>query len=120
MAGEYICPECKNKFEEKFHEVREYIMDHSGASIAQVAKDCNVAIPKIKDWIREERIHLSDEREAFFNCESCGRMIPVGNFCNTCKIQFINEIGVALKSDKKFEKVKKHKKDAPKMRFVRR
>lgn len=119
LAGDYICPECTNKLEEKFHEVREYIVDHSGAGMKQVSKDCDVALPQIKKWIMEERLHLADEKEVYSICEGCGGMIPSGNFCNICKSQFINEIGRALKSDKMVEKSKKNKKDIPKMRFIR-
>lgn len=122
LAGDYICPECKEKLEEKFKEVKEYIADHTGAGMAQVARDCEVAIPQIKKWIREERLHLSDEREAFFSCEGCGKLIPTGKFCNLCKSQLLNEVGKAIKSDKivKVKIAEKTKKDSPQMRFLSR
>lgn len=98
-TGDIVCPECKNTLEEKFDVVKEYLTEHKETKMAQVAKDCGIALSQIKQWVREERIHLSDERDAYSRCEKCGSLISIGQFCNECKNQLLQEVGDALNSD---------------------
>lgn len=119
-TGDSICPACKEKLEEKFHEVKEYIEENLGTSMAQVAKDCEISLSQIKAWIQEERIHLSDDREAYSTCEGCGQLIPAGKFCNACKMQLLGEVGNALKSGRTAKVIERPKKENPQMRFFDR
>lgn len=118
LTGDVVCPECKNRLEEEFCVVKEYITEHTGARMAQVAKDCEIALSQIKQWIREEKIHLSDEQEAYSSCERCGRPIPIGQFCNICQSQLLHEVENALKSDMPTNTMEKPKREEPKIRFL--
>ncbi|RKI38287.1 flagellar protein [bacterium D16-51] len=117
LSGDNLCPECKKKLEKKFQEVKEYIRDHENVVINQISKDCKVSISQIKIWIREDRLHATDEESVCCHCENCGMSIPFGNFCNICKYQLINKIENAFEVDK-LQKDTKPKKDSPKMRFI--
>ena len=35
LNNERICPACQKKLEDKFHEVKQYLEDHPGASVEQ-------------------------------------------------------------------------------------
>lgn len=120
MEGAPLCPACVKKMNEKYEQVKEYVYDHPGVSINQVAEDNEVTVQQIKRWVREEKLAFSETSDIGIECEKCGAMIKTGRFCKTCK-------RVMEKSfNKMYEKpkapVKKEKKpDAnAKMRFLDR
>ena len=119
LAGEVLCPECKKKQETKFQEVRNYIDEHENVTMKQVSEDCEVTMSQIENWIREERLHVEDEENAYFYCENCGKTVHSGRYCSMCKRQLLNELGDALGMNK-VQTRKKRKKDTPRMRFIRR
>lgn len=60
MSGAQLCPECRAKLEKKFSSVKDYIGEHPQASISQVAEDMDVSVKQIKQWVKEERLILSE------------------------------------------------------------
>lgn len=73
--------------EEKFEQVRDYILIHPAASVAEISEANDVSPTKLFEWIREERLEFSDDSEyAWFSCQSCGTKIKSGRLCNRCKV----------------------------------
>ena len=52
VAGPNICPNCRDGMEAKFQEVKEYIREHKGCGIQEVADACNVETGQIRQWLR--------------------------------------------------------------------
>ena len=75
LNNERICPACQKKLEDKFHEVKEYLEEHPGASVEQTATDNDISTKQIRQWVREERLILSTATEAGIVCEKCGKPI---------------------------------------------
>lgn len=91
LNNERICPACQKKLEDKFHEVKEYLEEHPGASVEQTATDNDISTKQIRQWVREERLILSTATEAGIVCEKCGKPIRTGRFCERCKERMANE-----------------------------
>jgi hypothetical protein len=73
--------------EEKFEMVKDYILAHPSASVAEISEVHDISPIKIFDWIRDERLEFSDNAEfAWFSCQSCGAKIKSGRLCNRCKM----------------------------------
>ena len=70
ISGIVICPACKESLEAKFQEVKEYIREHKGAGIQEVAEACDVETAQIRQWLREERLEVTENSALFLNCES--------------------------------------------------
>lgn len=85
VAGAVICPACREGQEAKFQEVKEYVREHKGAGIAEVAEACEVEPAQIRQWLREERLEVTEDSAVFLNCEFCGAPIRCGRFCEKCK-----------------------------------
>ena len=96
MGGVQLCPECRAELEKKFGDVKEYIREHPHASIAQVAEDMEVSVKQIKQWVKEERLILSEASLDGVLCEHCGRPITSGRFCDKCKAAMANNLQSAL------------------------
>lgn len=95
--GRTLCPECLKVREDDFQKVKEYIRDNPMTGVADVAEATNVSVHQIRQWIREERLMLSDvSATAGINCESCGRPIQTGRLCPSCKRQMKNEFSNAF------------------------
>ncbi len=93
IAGLPICPACKERLEDKFQEVKEYVRDHRTASMNDIIDDCDVERKQVEQWVREERLIFSEESPIKFNCEKCGKTIRSGRLCDKCKKEMINGFG---------------------------
>ena len=119
MAGDCFCSACKEYMDRTFQEVSQYIKEHDGVSMAQVSANCNVSISLIETWIKEERLHTVDEQKVYSTCESCGKPIASGKFCNLCKQQILGGIKNALDSDRRGRIAPTtHKNSNLQMRFI--
>lgn len=119
IGGAPICAACKKKLEDKFYEVRCYLDENPNATISQVSEEVDVSVKQIKQWIKEERLTLTEATVDGICCESCGTPIRSGRFCDKCKLHIQNELTSALNESKaKVETVKKKDRDGNRMRFL--
>lgn len=117
MSGAPICDNCKRKLEEKFQEVKQFLDEKPNATINQVSEEMDVSVKQIKQWIREERLTLSDATEAGINCEHCGVPIRTGRFCDRCKVSMQNSFASAIEKTK-VKQPQKQERDGNRMRFL--
>jgi len=73
--------------------LKEFIKTNPRSTIDEVSEGCEVPIPQINQWIREERLTFSDDSPIGLDCESCGKMIRTGRYCPECKNKMINSLG---------------------------
>lgn len=115
IGGMKICPTCRQKLEDKFKDVKEYIRENKNTTIAEVSEAMDVPASQIKQWIREERLVFSDDSIGGIECEHCGKAIKTGRYCASCKTELLT----ALSPQKKvFEAAKPTKVHDNKMRFL--
>ena len=120
VAGQVICPVCREKLEKKFHEVKEYIRENKGAGIQEVSEACDVEVSQIRQWLREDRLELATDSALYLNCESCGQPIRSGKFCEKCKANMTKELQSVIRTNKPAEPITvKDQKDNAKMRFLK-
>jgi uncharacterized protein len=73
--------------EEKYIQVKDYIMTHPKATVVQISEANDIPPTKLLEWIREDRLEFSeDSKDAWFQCARCGTKIKSGRLCNRCKI----------------------------------
>ena len=120
MSGAQLCPECRAKLEKKFSSVKDYIGEHPQASISQVAEDMDVSVKQIKQWVKEERLILSEASLDGVLCEHCGRPITSGRFCDKCRAAMANNLRSALNRPRPMQQRSGGERDeGDKMRFLR-
>ena len=111
-----LCPQCQNKLEEKFQEVKKFVNDNPGSTIDMVSQECEVSTKQIKQWIREERLTFSQDSMQGIECEQCGAMIRSGRFCDACKTKLQNDLKSATYIP--INEEKKTIRDKDRMRFL--
>lgn len=116
ITGIVICPACKDSLEAKFQVVKEYVREHKGAGIAEVAEVCEVEPSQIRQWLREERLEVTEGSALFLNCESCGTPIRSGRYCDRCKIELSRGLNSILKEGSR--KNSADSKDSARMRYI--
>lgn len=99
ISRERLCPLCKEKLEDKFQQVKKYLTENPNATIEEISRDNDVTSKQIKQWVREERLVFSKDSPVGIECESCGKMIRCGKYCDTCKGNLTHTLQSAL--DKK-------------------
>jgi hypothetical protein len=75
--------------EEKYDQVRDFVMANPRATVAQIAEVNGIKPSTLLEWVREDRLEFSDNsKHAWFECEKCGIKISSGRLCNRCKIKY--------------------------------
>jgi len=92
IAGMPVCPGCRDALEAKFQEVKEYIREHKGAGINEVAQACEVESSQITQWLREDRLELSADSAMMISCERCGTPIRSGKYCDKCRANMTSSL----------------------------
>ncbi len=112
------CPSCLEKIEQEFQEAKEYIYRNPGVGIKTISEELGIEVGQIKQWIREERLALSNASDSGIYCENCGVNITTGRFCDKCKSELSSSLSSAVqkKEQEKPPKLKKSEKD--RMRFL--
>ena len=118
ISGIVICPACKESLEAKFQEVKEYIREHKGAGIQEVAEACDVETAQIRQWLREERLEVTENSALFVNCESWGTPIRSGRYCDKCKTELTRDLNGILKDSRQRQKPVEDKAQGARMRFI--
>lgn len=119
VAGPLLCPRCREEMEVKFQEVKEYIRNNPGSGIAEVAEACNVPTSQIQQWLREERLELTENSAILLSCESCGAPIRSGKYCERCKYEMTMGFRAAMDNKKPQEPTRpKDPRDNPRMRYL--
>ena len=106
ISGQPLCPVCRDLFEKKFQEVKAYIRETPGCSVAAVADAMDVSPNQIKQWIREERLQFSDAASSGIFCEQCNAPITGGRFCEACKKKMAATFSSVLDKPKEAERHK--------------
>lgn len=92
VQGQPICTACKQKLEDKFIKVRDYIREHESASMKEISEENDISVKQLKQWVREERLTFSSKSPVGIECENCGAMIRTGRFCDKCKNNMANNL----------------------------
>lgn len=92
IGGAPLCPACKEKDEEDFKIVKEYLYKNPGASVSEVSEELDVAVEKIKRFLKEGRLEIvGEDGNMFLECENCGKAIRTGRFCKECERELKND-----------------------------
>lgn len=118
ITGIVICPACKESLEAKFQEVKEYIREHKGVGIQEVSEACDVESAQIRQWLREERLEVTENSALFLNCESCGTPIRCGRYCDKCKMELTKGLSSVLKDGQQKQMPVEDKAPGARMRFI--
>lgn len=120
IGGQRLCPACRDRLEEKFAKVKNYIREHKTAQIQEISDENEVSVAQIKQWVREERLAFTDDSIVGIECESCGVTIKTGRFCEACKKQMANAFGNAMRREEKQQPASNRKdvRDRARMRFL--
>ena len=119
VSGPPICMQCREKLEEKFQEVKDYLDENPHATISRVSEEMDVSTKQIKQWIKEERLSLSEATADGVVCEHCGKPIRSGRYCDKCKMQLQNTLSSAITKPKQYEP-QKTAKTGNRMRFLQK
>lgn len=87
LGGPPICPDCKRLDELDFKRVKEYLYDSPGATVSQISTELDISVEKIKLFLKEGRLEIigGDEGNLILECESCGKAIKTGRYCELCE-----------------------------------
>ena len=92
IAGPTLCPRCRQKEEEMFQTVKDYLRENPGANMYEVSQATSVSAALIEKFLREGRLQVSPDSPIALACEKCGRRISTGRLCSECKKEINNTL----------------------------
>ena len=92
FSSKPICPNCEKAEEEIFQRVRAFLEENPSQSLAEVAVSTQVSPRKILGYVQEGRLMVTDGMRQDVVCESCGKPILQGRYCDKCVIQLNQKI----------------------------
>ena len=72
------------------------VQENVRCGMREVSEACDVSLNQIQQWLREERLVLSDDSPMGIGCEKCGKMIRAGRFCPECVNEMTNGFSSAM------------------------
>ena len=118
VGDERYCPACNKLIEEKFKQVKEYLREYPDAPYTEVIEECDVESKQLQEWIREERLIISESSPIGIPCEKCGKPIRAGKYCPDCRRALAQMLNSAI-TNKKERDERKGERDEE-MRFLNR
>ena len=94
-TGKKICADCFLKIDKDFFVVRDYLYEHEGAGIEEVADATGVSRKSILFMLKEERLTVTTSEggnAGILACESCKKPISTGRMCPSCKNKVLSAI----------------------------
>ena len=97
-----ICEKCEKEEEDIFQRVKTYVDENSNSSLEQVATATGVSVKKITKYLRDGRLEASEGMGAgSLVCDSCGKPIPRGRYCDACVITLNQQVTDAFAKPEK-------------------
>lgn len=116
--GFNLCHSCRQENEKDFDRVKEYIYEHPGANISEVHDATEVEVERIIEYLREGRLEIAEGGNLILECESCGKSITTGRYCDECAGNLHRELGGAIKGTK--DQKKKSSQEKAQFRYMDR
>ncbi len=111
--GPDVCPQCRQRDQEEFDKVREYLSTHEHSSVQQTSLDTGIPVRKLYRWIHEERLYFKNDGTSGLFCEICGQPINTGRYCSRCKAKLkLKGVKIDTEPDKELTAEEK-------MRFIK-
>lgn len=79
-----VCPICYELDECDFRKIKEYLYSHPCAKIYEVVNALDISVRKIKRYLQESRLEIIEKDNHFLFCETCGKSIRSGKYCDEC------------------------------------
>ena len=99
LGGQPLCPACRDKDEEDFKRVKEYLYENPGATLSEVSTALDISVERIKKYLRDGRLEIIGEGgNVILECEKCGKSIKSGRFCDECERELANELRSAART----------------------
>jgi len=107
--GVSVCNDCFDQEEKDFEQVKDYLVEHPGASTLEVSTQTGVEIRTITRFLREGRLEAEGFQvvDSDLVCDKCGKPISMGRYCDDClkKLQSeLKEAAAKLEKDKTRER----------------
>ncbi len=91
-VGEYKCEKCGCTGYDDYGKARNYLEQHPGATVAEVAGATGVEQKSIRNMVKECRLEIAPTSKVFLRCEICGVSIRYGRYCAKCEVAHHREI----------------------------
>ena len=95
--GSRVCPKCEKVLEDKLTEIKEYLREHTRATVMEVSDEFDVPVKQIHQWIQEERLMFAPGVSTGLVCQRCGIPIDSGKLCKKCANGLSQELNQAQK-----------------------
>ena len=91
-----VCDKCIQDEEKMFDQIKIYIDENPGASLPEISEATGASAKKLLKYLREGRLMPTGGMGLLLDCESCGKKIGYGRYCEPCSIDVRNKVTQAF------------------------
>jgi predicted amidophosphoribosyltransferase len=95
-----ICESCTKEEEQQFESLKDYINANPGHDVETISEATGMTAKRILKYLREGRLEATNGMGNQLKCESCGKKIGYGRYCETCIINIGGQINEAFTKSK--------------------
>jgi flagellar operon protein (TIGR03826 family) len=105
-----VCDRCVIEEEKAFDKLKEYLDEFPGSNVDQTAEATGVSTKKILQYLKEGRLEPVQGFGLALKCDSCGKKIAMGRYCETCQRDITTKVAEAFAEKKVSKGVGMHSK----------
>ena len=83
--GAVNCLDCQRRIGRVFKDVKNYLWEHPGTTSAEICEMFGISRHVVMEWLRDDKIQMSEDSEIILTCEKCGAQILSGHYCAKCQ-----------------------------------
>jgi RNA polymerase-binding transcription factor DksA len=87
-----------------FAMIKEYLYSHENATIVDIVEGTGVAEKFVLQFLKDGRLNIESTENAL-ECEDCGRPIPSGRYCSSCREKLANALSSVVETEKSAPKL---------------
>ncbi len=87
-----LCPRCREREEQDYRQLRDFLHEQKGATLAETHAATGVAMERILRFLREGRLVETGVQWKALTCTGCGESIGSGRYCRQCQQDLAAEL----------------------------
>lgn len=83
-SGRHVCEDCGKVYLDDFGKVKAFLEKRGPSNIVEIAAGTGLSRTGVNKLLREGRIQVAENSQVLLLCESCGKPIKYGRYCQKC------------------------------------
>lgn len=90
--GYFVCPSCKNVFQDTMSKMREFVYEYPNSSAIDVAEQFALSHDYVKECFDAGKLNLDTIKNTMKSCQRCKKPIFFDRYCTECRQNLASDL----------------------------